>query len=709
MPKSSYEAHRDRQGDQQRQQSRSGRDIGPIPEIGNIRRRARCRNSLRFFCETYNPEAFSLEWSDDHLKAIARLEEAATRGALYAFAMPRGTGKSTLSRMAALWAISYGLCRYAFTIGANLSKAREAMQAIKTWVRFLPRYVEDFPEIAYPVTKLAGIAQRAVGQLSEGSPTLIEWGQDRVILPTVMPPPNWPKSWKLRDDGYVPTSGAAIAAAGLTSDGIRGSLLTLSTGETIRPDLVLLDDPQTPESAVSPAQNEKRERLISADVLGMAGPGRSISAVMPCTVIAPGDMVDRILTRSLHPLWRGERTKLLRKIPESLTHWDDYLEVYRRCAQKEPPDYSEANAYYQAHQQTIEAGCEASWQERKLPDEVSAIQHAIHLYARSPAAFFAEYQNTPLDRKAEDRGQLVADTIAGRVNRHDRGVAPSLASRVVAFVDVQGDLLYWLVCALADDYTGAVIDYGTYPEQGRPYFTLSDARPTLPQVVGISSVEGSVFAGLDRLADSLLTREWPVDGRSSGLRIERMLVDANWGQSTDTVYRWARHTAHAAVVTPSHGKAIGAGAAPMGEWQRQEGERRGLNWCLRQSRNRAGRYAIYDTNHWKTFTASRLLQPLGERGALSLFGDKPYVHRLLCDHLTAEYRVRTMGRGREVDEWSLRPERPDNHWLDCLVGCMVAASIQGAILAGTEKGSAPRQKERVSWSELQRQRKGQRR
>jgi hypothetical protein len=33
-----------------------------------------------------------------------------------------------------------------------------------------------------------------------------------------------------------------------------------------------------------------------------------------------------------------------------------------------------------------------------------------------------------------------------------------------------------------------------------------------------------------------------------------------------------------------------------------------------------------------------------------------------------------------VDEWKLRPERHDNHWLDCLAGCAVAASIQGAAL-----------------------------
>ena len=41
----------------------------------------------------------------------------------------------------------------------------------------------------------------------------------------------------------------------------------------------------------------------------------------------------------------------------------------------------------------------------------------------------------------------------------------------------------------------------------------------------------------------------------------------------------------------------------------------------------------------------------------------------IADHITSEYRVKTEGRGRTVDEWKLRPERGDNHWFDGLVGC----------------------------------------
>ncbi|HKQ50401.1 MAG TPA: hypothetical protein VJZ71_20170 [Phycisphaerae bacterium] len=42
---------------------------------------------------------------------------------------------------------------------------------------------------------------------------------------------------------------------------------------------------------------------------------------------------------------------------------------------------------------------------------------------------------------------------------------------------------------------------------------------------------------------------------------------------------------------------------------------------------------------------------------------------------TSEYRVPPEGRGRTVEEWKLRVDGSDNHWLDGVVGCAVAASI----------------------------------
>ena len=54
-----------------------------------------------------------------------------------------------------------------------------------------------------------------------------------------------------------------------------------------------------------------------------------------------------------------------------------------------------------------------------------------------------------------------------------------------------------------------------------------------------------------------------------------------------------------------------------------------------------------------------------------------------------------------MEEWKLRPERSDNHWLDCLVGCAVAASMQGVVLPGTVVTPQVR-RARVSFAELQR-------
>jgi hypothetical protein len=108
------------------------------------------------------------------------------------------------------------------------------------------------------------------------------------------------------------------------------------------------------------------------------------------------------------------------------------------------------------------------------------------------------------------------------------------------------------------------------------------------------------------------------------------------------------------------------------------------------------------------FSTARLAVASGDAGCLSLFGRKLEQHRMFSEQITAEYRVATQGRGRTVEEWKMRPEQSENHWLDCLVGCAVAASIQGAVLFGTSP--APVRKERKhrrrTLAELRQQKRG---
>ena len=123
------------------------------------------------------------------------------------------------------------------------------------------------------------------------------------------------------------------------------------------------------------------------------------------------------------------------------------------------------------------------------------------------------------------------------------------------------------------------IDYGTYPDQRRPYFTLRDARTTLSLATKASGLEGAIYAGLERLTIDFLGRDWRRDDGAM-LRIERCLIDANWGSSTDVVYQFCRQSAHAGIVMPSHGRFVGASSQPFSEYKRRPGDRIGLNWRI---------------------------------------------------------------------------------------------------------------------------------
>ena len=680
-----YERRKERARQTQADQSKSGRDIGELPAVVDPDRKARAEKDFRFFCEAYFPMTFHLALSPDHLKVIARIEQAVLHGGLFALAMPRGSGKTCIAECACLWAVLYGHREFVCLIGASEVHAVEMLDSIKMELEGNDLLEADFPEVVHPIRCLDGIANRCSGQLYKGERTYIGWTSNEVVLPTM------PGS---------AASGAIIKVAGITGR-FRGMKGKRADGKTVRPSLVVLDDPQTDESARSLSQCATRERIIAGAVLGLAGPCNKISGIMPCTVIRPGDMADNILDREKHPEWNGERTRMVYRFPANEKLWAKYAEV-RAESLRIHGDLREATAFYEANRQALDEGAEVAWPERFNHDEASAIQHAMNLKLQDEAAFFAEYQNEPLPEKGiEDEGLLTPDQIAGKLNGMKRGEVPIGANHLTMFIDVHGKLLFWLIAAWEDDFTGVVIDYGAYPDQKRQYFTLRDAQKTLQLVAKGAGLEGAIYAGLEALTGDYLNREWRRDD-GAHLKIERCLIDANWGTSTDVVYQFCRQSAHAAVLLPSHGRFVGATSRPFAEYKRKCGDRVGFNWRIPNVQGRrAIRHVLFDSNFWKSFIHARLAVPMGDRGCLSLFGRDAEAHRLLAEHLTSEYRIKAESRGRVVDEWKQTPDK-DNHWLDGMVGCAVAASVCGAVLPGAEIATV---KKRMSMSEMQRRRR----
>ena len=659
----------------------AGRDIGELPDVADAERKKKCEKDFRLFCETYFPETFTLEWSPDHLKAIHKIETAVLKGGLFALAMPRGSGKSSLTEVAAIWSMLYGHREFIVLIGATESAALELLDSLMTELEVNEHLASDFPEVCFPIQQLDGIANRCAGQLYHGERTRITWTSNEIVLPTIR---------------GSKASGIVVRVAGITGR-IRGMKYKRPDGRSVRPSLVIIDDPQTSESAGSLEQTRKRVRVLAGDILGLAGPGQKISGIMPCTIIRPGDMADIILNRQTHPDWNGERTKMVYVFPKNTKLWEEYAEI-RAEALRTDGNFQKATDFYAAHREEMDEGAQVSWEARFNHDEISALQHAMNLKFQDEVAFMSEYQNDPLPEDTGGEEILSIDAICAKINGLSHNKVPLACDRMTLFIDVQKALLFYVVTAWAENFTGSVIDYGSWPDQHRREFSLADANPTIQSEFPRAGLEGGLYAALTALTDDLLGREWE---REDGavLKIERALIDANWGTSTDLVYQFCRESKFAGIVLPSHGRYVGASSKPMTEYRKQPGDRLGFNWMMPSvAKKRAVRHVIFDSNFWKSFVHARLAVPTGDKGSLTLYGRIPGIHQLLAEHLTAEYRVKTQGRGRTVDEWKLKPEHHDNHWLDCLAGCAVCGSMLGCSLP--EFGAiAIKKKSRIKLSE----------
>jgi len=658
-PAEQAEKRRRQVADILRAQTAAAQEIAPLPDVADPERREACRLSFRAFCETYFGSVFTLEWSADHLYVIEQIEQTVLTGQNIAIAMPRGSGKTSLCTVAVLWAALYAHARFIVLIAANKDKAVRLVTNIMTWIETMPDLTADFPEVCYPAAKLERIVHRQKGQKYNGEPTRINWSAQWLTFPTV----------------GKPTDGVTIVPCGLAGADIRGLQYVNAAGEIVRPDLALIDDPQTRESAKSRTQTLDRLGLLQADVLKMAGPGKALSALCTVTVIFPDDLADQILDRKRNPVWRGVRKKLVYQFPKNLALWEKYGEL-RQTELISDAGRDQSNAFYAEHRAEMDEGAQVAWPQRFNADQLSALQFAMDARLADELSFASEYQNEPFSM-VEEGTQIEPEEVVKRVSFLPRRVLPAGAVWITAHIDVHQNLLYYTCVAWDRAFGGSVVDYGTVPEQPRAWFALNDANPTLSDRFPGAGFEGSIYAGLNeavnRLAEPMMTES------GEELTIDRILIDANWGNSRDIVYQFCKKKAAETriKITPAHGVYHGATREPFASYRPKPTDWIGLNWRMPGEVRQGCRYLLFDTNYWKSFVAARLAAATGDPGSLSLFGTKPARHALYADHLAAEKWQRVEAAGRAVNEWRLTPGR-DNHFLDTLVGSAVAAAMCGA-------------------------------
>lgn len=698
----SADQHRASSRERSRRQTKAGQDIGPVPEVSdkNWNRRLRCIADPELFLTTYfgfRP-FFWLPFSEAHSRVIQKAEDAVRHGGNFSYACWRGFGKTTICRGLLISATLRGLRKFGMFVGAASAHAISSIRTIKTMLERSPLLLEDFPEILFPIVKLEGSSKRQLGQTCVGELTGIHWGKDYIQLPTCPPQ----KSIRPEQGGGY---GALMTAAGLLGSGITGINV-----DGRRPDFLALDDPQTRQSAKSESQCAAREEIIGAMVTGLAAPGTKLAVFMPCTVMRKDDLADRFLNHELHPEFAIERCKLMQSMPTRTELWDTYRSIRNDYDPYAGPEAKHAAAttateFYIENQPAMDEGAAPAWKERFNDDEVSAVQNAMNAFADNKFSFMAEMQSDPLPQNLGNIEELSRADVEKRLNNLPRLGVSHGATKLTAFIDVQGiGLLFYVVCWWREDFTGGVLDYGTHPEQGRRYFT----KATAPKL--LAGGDQALHSGLVELGNKLLRAQYRQEN-GNALMIDLCLVDS--GHQAELVYEFCRQmrtAGYGARILPSKGKGIRA-SDPVGltEGAKSDTERRGFGWRLPPPKEARGiRLLTYDTNAWKAFLWDRIAVKDGARGSLTFFGADHREHAMLFDHLFAEYRDRMKSdrTGREVDEFHQIPGK-DNDWFDCLTAAAVAASVSDVRLQDVQ--AAPPRRRVVSFAKQREEARAKRR
>lgn len=577
-------------------------DIGSVGKCANRKRRNSCKNNLKRFILTYHSHVCVWPFSPDHDKFISDIQQILLHGGRKVTAFPRGGAKTFICVAASEWALLNAHRRFGVVPAATESAANNIVASVIADFETNELLLADFPEVCVPFARLQGVAQRAKSQHQHGQVTDIVLKTSEIALP-----------YCLADDQteYGPQCGSILYAAGLTGH-IRGVYRVMRSGERLRPDFVLPDDPQTRESAKSESQTDEREKLINGDVMKLAGHKRTIAAMMPCTVICRGDLAERYLSK---PNWRGQRVKAVIKWPGGVETRDeipddiqamieDYREHWMAEKLEQSPEGS-ASKYYRTVQKQIESGVVVFWEHMYDHDnEVSTFQHCLHLlWEDGEYSFDAEMQQEPKSDRPEAEYTLTADAIRKQVGTLQRGQIPEEAAGTVAFVDLNYHAAAWCVLSASNVPAYSVVDYGWWtPAKGRPVWQEKGAKHAL---------EVAIYRACESVVAMLL-------GSPYGKSITAIAIDcgSKWAATVHAACKllMARHN------PPPVYAAKGFSSAQYKEpYRRQMIKRRGHLADIRFMSPDREQMMQWDSHAWHMITQRGWLIPIGMPGSLCLY------------------------------------------------------------------------------------------
>lgn len=645
---------------------------------------------LRWYFGGNCTNPFWYDFTFQQKEMIAAIRNAITYGGDQAIAASRGEGKTTLVERLLLKYTLQGVVSFSVLFSATGASAENSLESIKNDIAENDRLWADYPEVCEPVRALENTPNRAhyqtvsgmrhdTGEAYHQHPSKFSWCGNQIVLPNV------PGS---------PSAGAIIATRGLDA-AVRG---LKKRGK--RPQLAVIDDPDTEETARSEEQAKKLEDRIDKGIGGLGGQQRGIARVMLTTLQSRVSASYKFTDPKEKPTWKGRRFRYLIKPPDRLDLWQEYV-AQRQADLQSGDDFARtAHRFYLDNRAAMDAGAVVANPHRfdasQLPDgsqlEVSSLQRYYNEVARiGPEAVATEYDNDPPEETGPVESGITPHRIQRQLSGYPRLVVPASCTVITQGIDVRKTALHWVIRAWMPDGTGFTIGYGVHEIHGTKYGSDEGVDAAIRRAI------------LARMEEAHETPLVDTDGQSR--RIDLTAIDARY--RTAAVKAACLEAGQGVYPLMAFGKSAGCAGPIFTAKRRSRFVKPGDGWNLVKNEGDLVWLIESDADRWKAWEHDRWMTDPEKPGAMKLYGeggepggrlsDDEKAHHAYARHICNEVEIEEPYKGTIRRRWKVKSE--NNHWLDASCYANVAAHIKGIRLqmaAVRRAGKVPEQKQPVS-------------
>ena len=612
-------------------------------EPEDAKRRKRLERDPAAWLRWYFPNVFFLPFSEGHMEIIRAIVTTDAHGKDTVVAAPRGEGKTNIMRYLMIYLVFTGRARFPVVGGWQIRAARIAFSTWKIAITS-ERLVADYPEFCAPFAESTHASRLPrLHWQDETKPTGAAIVSDLMLI--VFP------------DGL-----GALAAGSLQGD-IKGLNVTTTGGESLRPDKLLLDDPQDVDRAADPVFVSDTLHKIDTQWLCLAGPNTRISMMVACTIYAPNDVGESLGKRRSSVFIRISRVV---SWPEGFDKaesparalWDKWFDLY--CDEK---TRAEAFKFYRnkKNRAIMCRGFKVSWKYRfdaSKGDPDALFSAMVDYYTKGRDAFYSEYQNQPVGRKTK-----IYELTPQCVLSHRCALPVNAAPDDAVFIAITTDINYsygltYEVAACTRSRTTHTMAEGVWCGAPLPVTTINTNQVQR---------QAAVKLALQNFAEWIALQPW---------RPNVWYIDAG-GEQFETVTSFCRESHKVGGIARAMIGRAGKTYNPATRTQVGRVRARVYQCFTRES----GTWYCFDADFYKEAAQTSYITPIGQPGSATLYdgASHDYAEQMCREVLEAKgvLESRTGAPSGIAYKWNTLPGKHDK--LDTHAMMFAAFGYEGVL------------------------------